>query len=41
MLKPFSVLDVVALAGFVGAWVVYAIIVEWTRHGRRRPQRRA
>src|SRR5229473_5250251 len=24
MLKPFSVLDVVALAGFVGAWIVYA-----------------
>ncbi len=34
MLKPFSVLDVLALAGFVGAWVGYAIIVEWTRHGR-------
>jgi len=34
MLKPFSVLDVIALAGFVGAWVGYAIVVEWTRHGR-------
>ncbi len=34
MLKPFSVLDVIALAGFVGAWIVYAIIVEWTRHGQ-------
>src|SRR6266571_6116214 len=34
MLKPFSVLDVLALAGFVGAWAGYAIIVEWTRHGR-------
>ncbi len=34
MLKPFSVLDVIALAGFVGAWAGYAIVVEWTRHGR-------
>jgi uncharacterized membrane protein len=33
-LQPFSVLDAVALAGFVGAWIGYAIIMEWTRHGR-------
>lgn len=30
----FSVLDLTALALFVGAWVVYAIMLEWTPHGR-------
>ena len=35
MLKPFPVLDIVALAGFIGAWVGYAIIIEWTPFGRQ------
>src|SRR5262245_6743230 len=30
----FSLLDLVALAGFVGAWGVYGLVVEGTRHGR-------
>ena len=30
---PFSILDVIALAGFVAAWGGYAFIVERTRHG--------
>jgi len=30
----FSILDLVALAGFIGAWCAYAFLVEWTRHGR-------
>ena len=30
----FSILDIVALAGFVGAWGGYSILVEWTPHGR-------
>ena len=35
MLQPFPVLDIVALAGFIGAWVGYAIIIEWTPFGRQ------
>jgi uncharacterized membrane protein len=31
----FSVLDFVALSVFVGAWIVYAILLEWTPHGGR------
>lgn len=30
----FAVLDIVALTGFVVAWGVYSIVVEWTPHGR-------
>lgn len=30
----FTNIDLVALAFFAGAWVVYAILVEWTPHGR-------
>jgi uncharacterized membrane protein len=30
----FSALDLTALAFFVGVWVVYAIVLEWTPHGR-------
>ena len=30
---PFSILDLIALAGFVAAWGGYAFMVEWTRHG--------
>ena len=35
----FTVLDLIALAGFVIAWVAYAILVEWTPHGRAQSQR--
>lgn len=31
----FSPLDLSALALFVGVWIVYAIMLEWTPHGRR------
>jgi uncharacterized membrane protein len=31
----FSVLDVIALAGFVGAWLGYALLIEFTPHGGR------
>jgi len=30
----FSPLDLIALAVFVGAWIIYAILLEWTPHGR-------
>lgn len=30
----FSLLDMIALAAFVGAWIVYAIVLERTPHGR-------
>jgi len=30
----FSVLDLTALALFIGAWISYAIMLEWTPHGR-------
>jgi uncharacterized membrane protein len=30
----FTVLDLIALAGFVVAWGGYSILVEWTPHGR-------
>ena len=30
----FTVLDLIALAGFVIAWVAYSILVEWTPRGR-------
>lgn len=30
----FSVLDLTALAVFAGAWIGYAILLEWTPHGR-------
>jgi uncharacterized membrane protein len=33
-MPPFSVLDVIAVAGFVGAWGTYALIAEWPRAGR-------
>jgi uncharacterized membrane protein len=28
-----SVLDLIAVTGFVGAWAGYSLLVEWTRHG--------
>lgn len=31
----FTILDLLALAGFAGAWGVYSILVDWTPHGRR------
>ena len=30
----FTVLDLIALVGFVVAWTAYSILVEWTPHGR-------
>jgi uncharacterized membrane protein len=30
----FSLLDVLALAGFIGAWLGYAMLIEFTPHGR-------
>lgn len=30
----FSILDLVALVGFIAAWGGYSILVDWTRHGR-------
>jgi uncharacterized membrane protein len=30
----FTVLDLVAIAGFVIAWTAYSIVIEWTPHGR-------
>ena len=34
MTTLFAPADLVALACFIGAWCVYAILVEWTAHGR-------
>ena len=31
----FTLLDAIALAWFVGAWIAYALMIERTRHGRR------
>ena len=33
-MRLFPAIDLIALACFVGAWVGYAIAVEWTEHGR-------
>jgi uncharacterized membrane protein len=33
-MSAFSTPDLAALAFFVGAWIAYAILIEWTRHGR-------
>jgi uncharacterized membrane protein len=33
-MDPFSRLDLVALAWFVGTWIAYAGTVEWSRYGR-------
>ena len=30
----FATVDLIALAFFVGAWIAYAVAVEWTPHGR-------
>lgn len=30
----FSTLDLIALALFLGAWLAYALVLEWTPHGR-------
>src|SRR5436190_23401076 len=34
-MKLFSVLDLIALAFFIGAWLAYHVAVEWTEHGRK------
>lgn len=31
----FTILDLIALIGFVGAWGCYSILVDWTPHGRQ------
>jgi uncharacterized membrane protein len=33
-MAAFSTPDLAALAFFVGAWIAYAILIEWTGHGR-------
>ena len=33
-MRLFPATDLVALACFIGAWVGYAIAVEWTARGR-------
>jgi uncharacterized membrane protein len=33
-MQPFSTLDLIALAWFVGIWVGYAALIEWTPYGR-------
>ena len=33
-MQLFTPLDLIGLACFVAAWAVYAIVVEWTPHGR-------
>jgi uncharacterized membrane protein len=33
-MQLFTPLDLIGLACFVGAWAVYAIVIEWTAHGR-------
>ena len=30
----FATVDLIALGCFVGAWIAYAVAVEWTPHGR-------
>src|SRR5215475_10391628 len=34
MMHLFTPLDLVALACFLAAWIGYAIMIEWTPHGR-------
>ena len=34
-MSAFSTPDLAALAFFVGAWMAYALMIEWTDHGRR------
>ena len=33
-MRLFPAIDLLALACFIGAWIGYAIAVEWTEHGR-------
>src|SRR5215475_7936342 len=33
-MDPFTTLDLVALAWFVAAWTIYAVTMEWSRHGQ-------
>lgn len=33
-MSSFSPFDLIGLAAFIGAWGVYAFVIEWTRHGR-------
>src|SRR5436190_13564526 len=33
-MQLFTPLDLIGLACFVAAWAVYAIVIEWTAHGR-------
>ncbi len=33
-MDPFTTLDLVALAWFIGVWVAYAVAIEWSPYGR-------
>src|SRR5437870_3843664 len=33
-MEPFTTLDLVALAWFIGIWVAYAVAIEWSPYGR-------
>jgi uncharacterized membrane protein len=33
-MHPFTTLDLIALAWFVGAWIVYAMAIEWSSYGQ-------
>jgi uncharacterized membrane protein len=33
-MRLFTPLDLIALAFFIGAWIAYAFMLEWTAHGR-------
>jgi uncharacterized membrane protein len=33
-MRLFGTIDLIALGCFVGAWIAYAVAVEWTPHGR-------
>src|SRR2546430_17670650 len=33
-MDPFTTLDLVALAWFIGIWIAYAVAIEWSPYGR-------
>ena len=33
-MEPFTTLDLVALAWFIGIWIAYAVAIEWSPYGR-------
>src|SRR5256885_16686487 len=32
-MEPFTTLDLVALAWFIGIWIAYAVAIEWSPYG--------